>query len=126
MTIQGIKMCGTKLLTLKDPLEFSGHTISSLPWDRTSLPASTANKLQILSSFQLLRLLTKVKFQWLMSTFQETTSCTVTYFKRAILKSSGKKVFKGRSPHQTSCQNKTLEPSFTSKMHERYGTLKAC
>ena len=50
-----------------------------------------------------------------MSPFRGTTSCTVAYFKRAILKRSGKRVFKRRSPHQTSCQNNTLEPSFTSK-----------
>jgi len=89
-----------KLLMLKDPLKFSSHTISSLSWGKTSLPARTANKLQILSSSQSLRLLTNV---------------TIAYFKRAILKRSEKTVFKGRSPHQTSCQNDTLEPFFTSK-----------
>jgi len=53
----------------------------------TSLPSSKANKLQILSSSQSLRLLTKVKFQWLMPPFQETT-CTMAYRKQAILKRS--------------------------------------
>jgi len=41
-----------KLLTVKDPLELSSHTMSSLPWGKTFLPPSKANKLQILSSSQ--------------------------------------------------------------------------
>jgi len=64
-----------KLLTVKEPLELSGCKMSSLPWGKTSLPTSKANKLQLLSSFQSLRLLTKVKFQWQMSPFLETTIC---------------------------------------------------
>jgi len=48
-----------KLLTVKDTLELSCHTISSLPWakssHKTSLLASKANKLQILSTPQSLR-----------------------------------------------------------------------
>jgi len=70
-----------KLLIEKEPLELSGHTMSSLPWGKTSLPASKANNLQVLSSLQLLMLLTKVKFQWQMSPFQEATSCIVAFFK---------------------------------------------
>jgi len=70
-----------KLLTIKEPLELSGHRTSSLPWSKTSLPASKANNLQILSSPQSLRLFTKVKFWWQMSPFQETTSCALEFLK---------------------------------------------
>jgi len=45
-----------KLLMGKGPLELSGHTMSSLPWGKTSLPASKVSKLQILSSSQSLSL----------------------------------------------------------------------
>jgi len=63
--------------------------MSLVPWGKTSLQASEANKLQILSSSKSLTLLAKAKFQWQMSQLQETTSWTAAFFKRAILKRLG-------------------------------------
>ena len=60
--IPGFQLCGTKTLDGKGPLRVM-HSISSLPLDKTSLPASKANKLQILSSSQLLKNESKA-FRW--------------------------------------------------------------
>jgi len=79
--IQSFKMCLQKLLTVKNPLR--------VMWPNNLIIVMRETlrlKLQILSASQLLRPLTKVKLQWLMSPFQENTSHTVASFEWTILK----------------------------------------
>ena len=112
-----IKKCeNQKLLTVKDPLELCGkqshhcHKANSPP---QQAKATNCRCYPLPNRW----------FQCLMSPFHETPSWTITSFKWAILKGLETEPLEVDLPHQTSCQNNTLEPSFTWKWQRIWRAL---